>query len=344
MTPIIIRTSDRGQFKKCREFWNFTSRIRMDYDYIPGIKALDFGTAIHKGMDVLYNPETWGIDRSVTQQLALASFVETLTQQRKRIEEAQGRVFDDEQRLDFQERRELGVGMLEHYFLWAPMQDAYLRPLFVEVEFEVPIPGLPGYVYQGRVDVIWEDIRDGTIWIGDHKTAAQFGDQSHLDLDQQCGSYGWALKHHLGLDVQGVIYNELRKKVPEPPAVLKNGRLSQNKSQNTTPEIFIRTCIELGQNPKDYADFIQTLREEGQEYFRRAQVHRTAKEYEILEQNIRLEALDMTQDPSIYPNPSQWNCRGCQFKTPCVMKQDGSDYQWFLDHSGYYQKRSNSNG
>jgi hypothetical protein len=50
----IIRTSDRGRFKKCRQQWDFESPMRQGYRYAGGVKPLDFGIAMHVGLKTGY--------------------------------------------------------------------------------------------------------------------------------------------------------------------------------------------------------------------------------------------------------------------------------------------------
>jgi CRISPR/Cas system-associated exonuclease Cas4 (RecB family) len=202
-------------------------------------------------------------------------------------------------------------------------------------EGQLTYRGIPVF-YQGRIDLILEDMRDGLYWILDHKTAAQFGQTEHLELDAQCGSYVWGLKKMLNLDVQGIIYSESRKKVPKRPDVLKNGNLSKNKNQGTSYYAYLEAIEEGGHEIGFYREFLDYLQTEGQEYFRRMQVHRSRAELASIERNIQQEAIDMLNNPSIYPNPDRWNCNGCVFRTPCLMRQDNSDWQWHLDNSGLY--------
>ena len=362
--PLIIRTSDRGQFKRCRQLWDFTSIMRGNYQYSPGVEPLDFGTAVHAGLEAYYDPTTWDGPSEVKEQLCLVAFKTSMNLWRERIRETgmwetMGETFEEHWRL--------GIGMLEHYFLWAPHEDRNYRPVRVEAEFEVPLPmdqsimnmgdrfhWVDGYlhyedtyqgvmrpvVYQGRIDLILQDLTDGTLWIYDHKTAAQFGQTEHLELDQQCGSYVWACKKILGLDVAGVIYGELRKKAPKDPDILQSGLPSRNKSQATTPEKYRAYLAEKGIPEEPYQDFLQSLANDGQQYFRRIEVHRSNDEMAALERNIVNEAMDMIDYPRIYPNPSRWNCNGCKFRSPCLMVQEGQDATWFLEHSNMYEKRT----
>jgi hypothetical protein len=144
----------------------------------------------------------------------------------------------------------------------------------------------------------------------------------------------------LGLDIAGVIFQDIRKKVPEKPRVLKSGELSKDKSQNTTAQLYRATISELGLDPTRYSEHLAWLADNEQEYFRRIQVDRNSTELDITGLHVLNEALDMFGEPRIYPNPDAFNCNGCQFKEPCVMRQDGSDWKWHLDNSLLYERRS----
>jgi hypothetical protein len=353
---LILRTSDRVTFRRCRQAWDFGSKIRLNWDYVPGVEALDFGTAIHAGLETYYDPVRWRQDRLVVQQESILAFVECMVDWRKRLKRSEQW---DQLENDWHNLDELGRGMLNHFFIWAPKHDTYWEPVKVEIEFEVPIPVPYGFslpsdfyrvdgvlwrentpvVYQGRIDLIVRDTRNDKYYIVDHKTTGQFGSYEHLELDTQVSSYAWAIKKVIGIDVAGVIFQEVKKKAPVKPKVLKNGSLSRDKSQNTTPELYRLAVVEQGLNLAEYIDFINFLESSENEYFRRIQVDRTAKELDIVETHVLNEALDMFGDPRIYPNPNRFNCGSCKFHDPCIMKQDGSDWEFFLEHSLLYEKR-----
>jgi hypothetical protein len=354
----IIRTSDRGQFKNCRQKWDFGSKIRQNYEPIIGIKPLDFGTAIHAGLEAYYNPLTWDTPQ-LREALALSTFAATNNEQKtKYLSIHQDGELVAELDTDFEERNQLGLDMLHYYFSWAPEMDEDFVPVFTEVEFEVPIlvPGdisavsmpdrfsatFPSRIlkykgeqvmYQGRIDLIVQSKSTGRYRIRDHKTRAQFGSLEFLQLDDQGTSYGWAIEHSLGIDVEAIEFNELRKAAPHEPQALKNGGLSVNKQQNTTYDLFVKKCHEMGLSLATYQPFLEYLTENPKEFCRRVVVHKTAKEYEIQSRRIFLEAIDMLNDPAIYPNPNpSWmGCPGCPFFNPCQATQDGGDVQYFLD-------------
>lgn len=345
----IVRTSDRLAWKRCRRSHWFGSIQHRNLVPRRGSKPLEFGTDMHEAWGVYYDPETWHLIRNKTHRpLILESALQTFIQSNKarRVEASEvggGLSIDIEE--DFDEREKLGVGMLKAYFDWAPTVDNFTVK-YVEVDFEVPILTPEGtemtcschdwpVVYQGRLDGIVQDA-SGWYWILEHKTAAQLGPTDHLALDEQTGSYCWAVQHMLGIRVAGVIYNEAVKKVPHTPQELmrpQDGRrFSVNKMQDTTYEIASKFLVEQGEDLRHYEIFLDFLRIQGNKFFRRTQVHRNT--YELSDQGRRIyyEAKEMLNPETVpYPNPSRFNCQMCAFRTPCLAMNDGSDYEYILN-------------
>lgn len=336
----IIRTSDRGRFRRCRQQWDFESPLRHNYRYQGTIKPLDFGIAIHEALDEFYRPRIHGeptYPRDVLEKLSISTFRRTCDEQKKRVLNT-GTSLAVEIEQDFNERVELGHGMLEHYFQWSKENDDFVI-MKSEIEFEVEIPGMDA-VYQGRIDAIIQDER-GRYWLMDHKTAAQFGDTTWLDLDTQISSYCWAVQKMLGVKLEGLVYNELRKSIPKNPVMNKDGSLSRNKGARTSYHLYKQAIQDLGLNEYDYSVYLEHLREKSS-YFRRTYISRSPKELERAELFIRMEAQEMLNpEILIYPNPSRFNCTSCAFLAPCLGMQDGSDVKWILNSSGNYAKGTN---
>lgn len=135
-----IHTSERRSFRGCRRRWDWISR----QFYYPKVTArpLEFGVAFHAAMEQYYgfylglfqNP-----DPSSALELAVATFKNVTHQQKtKYIRLNEG--IDDEKLQDYKDRRVLGEGMLRYYFTQvAPRYDRGLKPVKVEIKFEVPI-------------------------------------------------------------------------------------------------------------------------------------------------------------------------------------------------------------
>lgn len=197
--------------------------------------------------------------------------------------------------------------------------------------------GLP-VVYAGRLDMLARD-EYGGYWIFDWKTAARISsDDEFLYLDDQVGSYPWALRF-VGLDIRGFVYHEQLKGYPEPPPQNKTTRLgrkfSVSKSINTSYAMYKRTVeVEDTKAYEDglYDDYLNYLQIDGTHYFKRHQIIKSYEELESIEENIGFEALDMI-DPNlrIYPSAGRFGCNYCAFRQPCMEKNSKGDYQYALD-------------
>jgi hypothetical protein len=117
-----IHTSERRSFRGCRRRWHW---VFQDF-YYPQVtaKPLEFGVAFHNAMEVLYE-----------------TFVDTCNAQRDQFLSLNNQAYlEDEANVDYNERIELGKGMLEYYCREvAPKYDSGFRPISVEQEFIVPI-------------------------------------------------------------------------------------------------------------------------------------------------------------------------------------------------------------
>jgi hypothetical protein len=301
--------------------WDFTSKIRQNWEPIQRYLAFDFGTAIHAALEEYYDPITWG-NRDLMEAYATNGFISSFAELSAKV-----KVGDIVMELEFREAATLGLRMLEYYFWWAPQHDNF-RPVMREIEFDVEIPGMPGVHYQGRIDLLIEVFDDEGNSLGyyivDHKTAKQMGDTLWLALDDQCSSYAWALQKMLGIQIRGVMYNQLKKKPPSPPKKLVSGAYSRNKTQDTDFITYLRTLEAAGINPRHYREFLLFLKQNPKEYIRRTKIPYTQRTLEIVEQRIQKEAKEMLNpDVTIYPTPSFMNCPGCRFFAPCLQLQEG---------------------
>jgi hypothetical protein len=135
-----IHTSERKSFRGCRRRWDWISR----QFYYPNITArpLEFGVAFHAAMEKYYefylglftNPDT-----DAALQLALAEFKKVTKEQKQKFIKLNSGI-DPEMDADYKDRVEVGIAMLNYYFKnLAPIHDKGLKPLKVEIKFEVPI-------------------------------------------------------------------------------------------------------------------------------------------------------------------------------------------------------------
>jgi PD-(D/E)XK nuclease superfamily len=200
--------------------------------------------------------------------------------------------------------------------------------------------GLP-VVFAGRIDCLGEDDY-GDLFIIDWKTAARIpDDHSFLDLDDQIGSYCWALAS-IGMNIRGFIYHEQKKGYPQPPPrnkVIRLGRMYSVKQDLDTDYETYKTTVQNfdaeAYNDGRYDSMLRMLEEHGQRFHYRERRYKTTEELDNIRRDLGNEVLDMLQkDLRIYPNPTRsgWGgCSGCAFKEPCTEKTRGGDYQYGLD-------------
>lgn len=364
---IPIHTSDRLSFKRCRRRWDVMSDLRQGLKPADQPRPLSFGTAIHKAMEVFYDPKTWQFTQDPQARIllvanALAAFKDEMNKTKARYLRLTGReALDEEDAEKFAEDMDLGVGMLKHYFDYV-QRKGYDRfePVAVEVDFEVDIftpeeiaeefPWLPQgtrIVYRGRIDQLIKDPW-GEYWIWDHKTTSRMRDtMGFLELDEQLGSYNWALEKMLGIRIAGNIYAEIYKGYPQPlqenKVVRQGRRFSVNKNQTTSYEIAKSQLEEAGEDLDLYEDFLNYLKVDGITYIRRTEVRRNDHELAEIGERIRNEVRDML-DPKlrIYPNPSPFSCDSCPVRQVCVAINDGSDHQWILNTYFTQERRNNA--
>lgn len=251
----------------------------------------------------------------------------------------------------------LGLCMLDYYPTWLAQRDEYQTLIFngapqVEVQFSIEIPELSAYagrpvVYQGAIDRVMVDC-DGRLWLEDYKTAKRF-DTAKLESDPQITAYCWAAEQYYQQEVEGMVYLQMKKAVPQFPKTLARGGLSTDKRQYTTYSLFLTALEELGYShgnmPANYAKYLDLLLEQetidGDRFIRWDKVRRNdsfkQSEYDL----IVTEGLEMlNKDLPLYPNPTRDCATDCNFRSVCLSRRDGSDWEWLLNTM--YQKRGDT--
>jgi len=320
-----IRTSDAIRYKRCRRYWDFTSGMRRHLEPANAEYNINLwqGTAMHFALEDYH-----GYNRFKDPCKALEAFYHA---------------FDpDDLPLSAEEALAQTMGMLEYYLKWLKQRDEFRTVWIdgkpqVEVRFQIYIPELHCF-YQGTFDRIVED-SDSRVWVTDYKSA-KIVDTAKLETDQQISRYSWAAERWYDIEIEGVLYQQFRKAVPQPPQTLKNGELSTNKQQKTTHTLYMETLLErfghINKIPSKYFEMLEHLSSmesfEGDYYIRWDRVRRNeaakAKEYEY----ILMEGSEMLNpELPIYPNSTRDCAWECGFRTVCISMNDGSDWEYMLD-------------
>lgn len=271
MEGVVLRTSERKQFKECQWKWerNYIDRLQPKHD---SGTALWFGTGIHLALEKYYVPgtergedpvATW--ERYVSETRGDTNYVNT---------------YHDGDSTFAVEALELGSAMLrtyvEHYG-----SEEWMDVIATEYDFQIGIK-YDNYThsgvekdkaaYVGTMDLVYRDLRDNKIYVLDHKTARALGSSNtqYLPLDDQAGAYyavAVSALRRKGLigekeRISGIVYNYLVKSLPDTRPVNPEG-MATNKPKkdhflSQLAEAGVDTTIEDYAKPKK-ADYVAAL-------------------------------------------------------------------------------------
>lgn len=356
-----IHVSQIREYKKC--VWAHDWKYKDQLYPLTTAKPLEFGTAMHLGLEYLMDPKYASLPTAQRSALAQSAFV---TECKKQMASTPIDPFRTKEDIaaDYEERMALGQKMLNYYTTQIqPIIDKNMTPLYVEKNFIVPIPaaplcecrqcedrfnaaaqelpdlglftGLP-VVLEGKIDLILQDDETGKVWVRDWKNVrAMSTDYEWLELDEQLNLYLWAL-WVLGLDVAGFQYFELKKAVPEPPKMLSRryqGKIfSTDKNQDTSLELFVETLKAHNEPYEPYIAYLEFLKERGNDhYFKLNKVRRNEAAMRALYQQLLAVVTEMIVAPKTYPSPTKFGCKFCEFRAPCIERTNGSDPTGLLE-------------
>jgi hypothetical protein len=87
--------------------------------------------------------------------------------------------------------------------------------------------------------------------------------------------------------------------------------------------------VQLTEKQQNYIDWLKDVGDE--QFIIRKTARRNRHQIASAGERLYLESLDMLATPNIYPNISNdFRCMRCQFRPPCIAKEDGGDWQQLL--------------
>lgn len=335
--------TERIDFRTCRRRWFLNTVHRLEP--AGGAPHFWFGNMIHYALEHYYlagSPhlqETPTIlPQSAREEYALEQYWAFFKQSMGEFKEQLGFLYETAYP-EYREMADMGEGMLRGYFRMDVETGGWGKVVAIEERLRVPIRGpsgraLPKQYLTGRFDLVIQR-KDGTYWVVDHKTAAQKHSSAHLDIDDQLTGYAYIFWQATGIFPEGQVYNVLLKKVPKAPRLLKAGRLSEAKDQNTTYSLYLEAIKQNGFNRADYQDMLDYLKDKGWgDFYIQEGVFRTRGQMASFERNLYREWRDMRMvaatPEAAYPNPSPITCPGCPVKKVCAVMQDGGDYEQII--------------
>jgi len=343
---VLVRTSERGDFLKCRQLWYWRWVDR--YQPIEEQPALEFGDYVHQALAIYYQPgRKRGPKPAETFEKIMSERTDSFN------------MWSDG---EWTKALDLGVGMLERYHeRWKDADQEY-EVISSEQTFELPIGRVLGerIIYVGTFDGVWRHLPTKKIRFPEHKTGVSIVTDA-LALNEQAGAY-WAygprwlrLQRLLEPDeeLDGIIYNFLRKSIPDSDAHYDEQGRKLNKPKR---DALLTLYGTLGRSVPKRVDgkkgvptidaMMEDLGEaawkasepslvQATEFFHREPVFRGPNEAEMVKRRIKQQVRDMivaSRDPEeyVYKNPGPQfmpNCRFCSFKDICEVHETGNNWK-----------------
>lgn len=336
LTPVRITdtsATERAGFRKCRRQWLLTVVHRLDPER--GNVHLFLGDIYHAALAEYYMSLKEGYPHVVAANEALDAYQQAYDEAAAAMHKRLGIGWALSKDV-YREAGELGLEMLQNYLDKERLDPLLDEVIAVEFRVNVPIRSPKGRRIgwlSVQTDVV--GLKNGRLRVVDHKTRSRIPNTAHVDIDDQVSAEAYSWWKHSGDFPEEAVLNVSMKREAGPPRLLKSGKLSKDRNQGTTAELYRAAVQEHGLDPADYADVIRYYEERelrgDDPLFTRIESFRTPGQMAAFERDLYEEYRDMravaAHPERAYPSPSEFNCPSCPVRTICVTIQDDGDVE-----------------
>jgi len=325
--------SDIRRWLSCRQQWQFASPLAGNWESPRPNRHLWLGSAVHYALAAYHS--------GLGVQGAIASYDQWCSRQMKAIKDVAEPALMPEILEELDDAYKLGYGMLQAYGDYARAHNDF-TVVMPEIRFKVPFE-IPRYdhpyqcIFAGTNDGLIKDTQ-GRYWLLEHKTTRELttgrkNGWRSLWYDMQAVAYVWAAHQSdqfVKTRPKGVMFNMLRKKVPQVPTWNKNGTLSR-AALDTTYETMYECLVGMGEPVELYKSELDALLGAPNSFFERIWVPVDLSRIVVFESYLMSMARDMIS-ADIYPSPGPlgWNCNNCSFTEPCMISMSGKGVEGLL--------------
>ncbi len=315
-------------------------RGHLEYDELltPRRRKAGFreGTIADAGMNALYLHlrDTGGYD--------IDAMVNAMAAEKKREDERlrTAGLFDEEWQ-EIEDRWLLLLSLAVEYVAYARANDPFERIITCQLAGQVPVltgEGRASTRYDFRFKLDGLVVIGGQLWLLENKWWKNWdrNNLKALQMDEQSGMYLWgfreaAQRHRLPRTIQGAVdtyglpvgvyYNIVRKKLPVVPALNKDGTTTKRKDIDTTYDVFLSALEDRDQDPADYAEILDILREKGNTFYYREAIYRNETELADIGRRIYF-ATRYVADGFTFKSPAKECTWDCPFWSLCLEWSD----------------------
>lgn len=339
---IVVRTSDRMLFKKCRRLWGWMSHMKMGLQIKEQADYFWFGTGMHYALEDYHGHNVYGHPA-----IAFQAFTEATRA-------------DNSAPGTCNELLPIGVGMMSYYAdYWLKTRDP-LKTFYLNGKPQLEVHGYVDLgvkhrglrvVYGFTIDRLVIDDA-GQLFVGEYKSAKDFR-IFHYDTDEQCTAYCWAANRLYNRPVSGVLYYQFKKQVATLPKILSTGLVSSDPRQATSSALYRKRLLDIygdlklapAKNIKCLNELTVKESEDSDRFIRRECIERNQSQIDRFEERVMLELEDILNDDlPLYPNQNKDCSWSCPLQHACIAMEDGSDYEQILsvyaNHPQYQESTS----
>ena len=316
-----ITEDDRVRFKRCRRQWDFASPHRRGLEPVGPVHPV-LPAVLKEALAVYYYPGTWDWQPEVRRSL---------------VHKAVVRALDDAGAPEAQPTA-LPVleALVDAYDAWATTVDDF-APVRIghDVTGLVPDPRDPErglttpdgspVIYTCRIDLLVVDAGD-EYWVVRHLIDDEWPQLGTLIGDEAAVAACWAWEQeYLGMEISGTIHNQVRIAGPlDRPAAggaAKVSRVQQSEPSGGGRAIPQHRRLSARTSRSDESGHIQEVTAG---LVRRTRIRRSRAEIGAAGALIGAEAVQMSNEPAIYPTFAA-HCQTCEFIAPCLAMVEGTD-------------------
>lgn len=316
-----VSWSEVKLFRKCMKAHDYRYHQRLQKKK-PN-RSLVKGRILHEMLDAFIQSKRWKNYKGPDPWDVLAAY-----------EEEYGRLFIEEQE-EYGDMINDCTQLFENYVSHYRHDDL----TYEESEVFVATDLTDDIRYIGYIDKIAID-GQGRRWAVDHKFVKNIPTAEDQFSELQLLMYVWAWnRFNPSKQIDGIIWDYARTKLPTKPEVLKSGGLSKRKNIDTTSEVYLQTIQENDLDPQDYVDMLELLEGKESQFFERVKLPRPSSAMiEQIVSDFRGTAIMIQRLKGVAPRSmNNFNCKTCEFKALCEAEVRGLDAD-FVRKSQYTKR------
>jgi len=312
-----VSHSELSRWRSCQQAHHYAYVQRIEPKRKP--KPVKMGFIIHELLELVALSEPW--------KPQFEKFARQFSSMFEEEKEFYGRDMPDQ-------IKRIIEGYIRHW------KDDPLEYLMVEEKIG-PIPLTDETQLTGIPDGVVLDENDRA-WLLERKTVSKIPAEPRL-WEFQTILYVWALRK-MGYELNGILWDFVRRKAPAVPQQLKSGELTKRKNLDTDRLTYKSAIEDHGLDPDDYQDVLERLENKGHKFYNRIYLPIKESMIEPVIEDARKTSLEIKYLSSDKPtrNLSNFHCQGCFYKDLCYAELRGLDMEYLLEAE--FQSKDGGNG